>query len=131
MLSIGDLKLSDVFFKVILKSPLGAYAFFKTRFHYFLLGRGPTTYTSQSLLCPTAELEFHLCKTHFERNPFWRWIEINKLQFHHSTCLNENEENKQKNMTSQHCNVRHLCFANAYYSHSRFFHLLFQQIVQV
>lgn len=36
------------------------------------------------------------------------------------TLLNGNEENKQSNTTCQHCNVRHLCFANAYYSHSRF-----------
>lgn len=72
------------------------------------------------ILCPVAELKVHLCKTHFQINPLWRWTERNKLQFHHSTGLNENEENKQSNTTCQHCNMHHLRFANAYYSHSRF-----------
>lgn len=71
------------------------------------------------LLCPIAGLEIHLCKTQFEIDPFWRRTERNTLQFHPSTCLNENEENKQKTMTPRRCNAHPSCFANAYDSHSR------------
>jgi len=115
-LSMGDLKLSDIFSWSNLKRSMRCLpAFLETHCHYFLVRRGLPIYILYFLLlCPTVEQEIHLSKTHFEISPFWRWTERNKLQFHHSTCLNEHEENKQKNMTSQHCNVHHFCFVNAY-----------------
>lgn len=92
--------------------------FFGACFSYFLWW-SVIIYTMKFLLCPTAELEIRLHQMPFEIDPFWRWTARNKLQFCHSTCLNENEENQQKTTTCEPSHGHHWCFVNTNYSHSR------------
>lgn len=117
VLAMADLQSLEIIFGF--KSTIRCLSeFFEACFRYFLWWR-VTIYTMKFLLCPTAELEIHLHQMPFEINPFWRWTARNKLQFCHSTCLNENEENQQKMTTCEPGRVHHWCFVNTNYSHSR------------